>query len=152
MSTRQQITIVLVPAYSNTWSPYPPSHLNLLDKILDRAKRLIQRSQTSEQLTTLQSHQDNAMFLRRKLHKQLTPHLRSLLQQPSHAHDWPKMRKYAGVSLFKDWDVSAIVPAEGQPSVEHLGGDNNSRSNKVNSGLQGKNSTCFVKPTLCKSM
>lgn len=39
------------------WSPCPPSYLSLLEKIQDRAKRLIQRRRTSTHPSTLQSLQ-----------------------------------------------------------------------------------------------
>ncbi|XP_069977721.1 uncharacterized protein [Penaeus vannamei] len=65
------------------WSPCPPSYLNLLDKIQDREKRLIQRRRTSEQPTALQPLQQrrdvSGKCVMYKVHEQQALHLTSLL-------------------------------------------------------------------------
>ncbi|XP_069987613.1 uncharacterized protein [Penaeus vannamei] len=73
--------------YANlTWSPCPPSYLGLLDKIQQRAQRLIclkaPLDQSSPLMQPLQQRRDVAgLCVIYKTHKQSAPHL-TVLRQP----------------------------------------------------------------------
>ena len=70
-----------------TWSSCPPSYLNLLDRVQNRAHRLVQLKAQDEIVSNfqpLQHRRDVAgLCVMYKVHKQRTPHLDSLRLKPA---------------------------------------------------------------------